>query len=157
VKLLSAASCQAADGCVSTPHYRSFYYPPTGAMVGQSLYLALGSGERNALAFTGTLDAQKNRFYVFKDLDPYERELPGSTSTARLTDTSSSSDFVDVSTLSGSCNPPVPGGRLPERPRRREVHHDLDDLLRNRADQLVHPTVDRSVRGGRPAFLYGFS
>jgi len=107
-KLFSAASCQTADGCAA-PHYRSFFYPPTGALLGQSLWLALGSGERNALSFTGTLDAQQNRFYVFKDMDPLERELLSSTSTARYTDTAASTDFVDVATLSGSCTaPPSP-------------------------------------------------
>jgi type IV pilus assembly protein PilY1 len=106
VKLFSAASCQSADGCTANPHYRSFFFPPTGALVGQSLWLAVGSGERNALSFIGTLDAQKNRFYVFKDNDPLERELTGSTSTPRYTDAGSSSDFVDADTLTGSCNPP---------------------------------------------------
>ena len=105
VKVFSAASCQVADGC-AVPHYRSFFFPPTGALVGQSLWLALGSGERNALPFTGTLDAQKNRFYAFKDQDPLERELIGSTSTPRYTDAGSSTDFVDAATLSGTCNPP---------------------------------------------------
>ncbi|HEY8156880.1 MAG TPA: PilC/PilY family type IV pilus protein [Myxococcota bacterium] len=106
VKLMSATSCQPPDGCTSAPHYRSFFFPPTGAMVGQALWLALGSGERNALTFTGTIDPQKNRFYVFKDVDPLERELTGSTSTARLTDTSASTNFVNATSLTGSCNPP---------------------------------------------------
>jgi type IV pilus assembly protein PilY1 len=105
VKLFSAASCQTAQGC-SVPHYRSLFFPPTGAMVGRALWLAIGSGERNALSFIGTVNPQKNRFYVFKDTDPLERELTGSTSTARITDAGSSTDFVNADTLTGSCNPP---------------------------------------------------
>jgi hypothetical protein len=105
VKLFSAASCQSADGCTA-PHYRAFFFPPTAAMVGQSLWLALGSGERNNLQFIGTDPDQRNRFYAFKDADPLERELTGSTSTARYTDAGTSTDFVDADTLTGSCNPP---------------------------------------------------
>jgi type IV pilus assembly protein PilY1 len=105
VKLFSAKSCQTADGC-SQPHYRTFFFPPTAAMVGQSLWLALGSGERNNLQFIGTDPDQRNRFYAFKDADPLERELTGSTSTARYTDAGSSTDFVDADTLTGTCNPP---------------------------------------------------
>jgi type IV pilus assembly protein PilY1 len=106
IKLFRAASCQLLDGCTA-PHYRSFFFPPTAAMVGQSLWLALGSGERTNLQFIGTDPDQRNRFYAFKDADPLERELTGgSTSTARYTDGASSSDFVDADTLTGSCNPP---------------------------------------------------
>ena len=68
---------------------------------------------------------QKNRFYVFKDQDPLERELTGSTSTPRFTDASPSTDFVNVTSLSGACNPPpspAVGFYVEARPRR-EVHH----------------------------------
>jgi type IV pilus assembly protein PilY1 len=105
MKLFSAASCQTADGCAA-PHYRSFYFPPTGALIGQSLWLALGSGERNNLTFIGTDSDQQNRFYVFKDTDPLEQELTSSTSTPRFTD----ADLVGADTLSGStCNAPGEG------------------------------------------------
>ncbi len=101
VKIFEAESCSSC----STPHYKSFYFPPTGALVGPNLWIALGSGERNDLDF-GQADGpdvplqteQKNRFYVFKDVDPFERERPSSD--LPYTDASSGSDFVDVTTVS---------------------------------------------------------
>ena len=104
-KIFSAASCGTTEGC-SVPHYRSFFFPPTGALVNGTLWLALGSGERNNLPYIGTEDAEKNRYYVFQDQDPFERELAAVTSGARFTDVSSSTDFVNVTSLSGACNPP---------------------------------------------------
>ena len=105
VKLFTAKSCQTADGCTTAPHYRAFFFPPTAALVGQILWLALGSGERNNLQFIGTDDDQKNRFYVFKDRDPLELENTGDLD-ARYTDAAPSTDFVDVDSLTGTCNPP---------------------------------------------------
>jgi type IV pilus assembly protein PilY1 len=114
LKLLTAASCGPIDGCTGAapapaPHYRSFFYAPTGALVGSDLWLALGSGERNALSFVGSLDAQKNRFYVFHDSDPLERELSlPALGVARYTDAGASPHFVDASSLaSAGCVPPA--------------------------------------------------
>jgi type IV pilus assembly protein PilY1 len=114
LKLLAAARCGPIEGCTGAagapkPHYRSFFFPPTGALVGAELWLALGSGERNALDFVGTLDPEKNRFYAFRDVDPLERELPlPAAGTPRFTDAGASTDLVDVATLTGSCTPPPP-------------------------------------------------
>jgi type IV pilus assembly protein PilY1 len=75
VKLFQAESCQSPD--CTAPHYKSFYYPPTGSRVGQSLWIAVGSGERNDLNWGrdgGLADEALNRFYVIKDTDPFESE-----------------------------------------------------------------------------------
>ncbi|MHC4506821.1 MAG: pilus assembly protein, partial [Planctomycetota bacterium] len=47
LKILTAESCTSC----SPKHYKSFFYPPTGAVLGQHLWLALGSGERNDLDY----------------------------------------------------------------------------------------------------------
>ena len=108
LKVMSAASCGPIEGCVAARHYRSFFAPPQGAMVGSRLWLTLGSGERTELDYIGTLAAQKNRFYTFHDDDPLEREvaLPAA-GVPRFSDAGASTDFVDASTLSGSCTPPA--------------------------------------------------
>ncbi|MFP8877462.1 MAG: hypothetical protein VCB99_11280, partial [Myxococcota bacterium] len=98
-----------ADNCTtcSPPHYHSFFSAPQGALVGPELYLTLGSGERADLDRLPTSAAGNNRYYVFRDGDPLERELPApSAGSARFTDAASSNDFVDVDTLSGNCVPP---------------------------------------------------
>ncbi len=104
LKILEAGGCTSC----SPPHYKSFYSAPTGALVGANLWLALGSGERNDLDFGqdgGLSAAERNRYYVFKDVDPLERErdpadLP-------LTDVSGP-DFLDVASISSN----VPGACL---------------------------------------------
>jgi hypothetical protein len=101
-KVFSAGVCGPIEGCTTQSHYRSIFFPPQGAMIRSQLWLAFGSGERNDLDFVGTLDAQKNRYYVFHDDDPVERELPYPT----YTDAGASTDFVDADSLSGSCTPP---------------------------------------------------
>ncbi len=67
-------------------HYRSFYFPPAGTLKNGNLYLAFGSGERTELKYQHVVDVppppaipsaatdDNNRFYVMRDLDPYERE-----------------------------------------------------------------------------------
>ncbi len=104
-KIFTAGSCGTAEGC-TVPHYRSFFYPPTGAMVDGTVWLALGSGERNNLPYIGTHAAEKNRYYVFEDKDPFEHELAAVTTGSRFTDVSPATDFVNASSLTGSCNPP---------------------------------------------------
>ncbi len=106
-KIFTAGNCGVSEGC-TVPHFRSFFYPPTGALVNGTLWLGLGSGERNNLPYIGTQPAEKNRFYVFQDKDPFERELTAVTSGSRFTDASPSTDFVNVTSLSGACNPPSP-------------------------------------------------
>ena len=114
LKIMTADYCSPIDGCTGAapapaPHYRSFYFPPAGALVGAKLWLVIGSGERNQLDYESTLDAEKNRLYVFHDSDPVEREasLPAA-GVARYNDAGASPHFVDASTLSGSCTPPPP-------------------------------------------------
>jgi Tfp pilus tip-associated adhesin PilY1 len=58
--------------------YKSFFFPPSATLYRGTLFLAFGTGERADLAFegpTGT-DADNNRFYVMKDLDPLEKLSP---------------------------------------------------------------------------------
>jgi hypothetical protein len=92
LKILAAENCTSC----SPKHYKSFYSPPTGALVGPDLWLAIGSGERNDLLFGrdgGLSTAEKNRFYVFKDRDPLEIERDPAT--LPYTDVSPSIDFID--------------------------------------------------------------
>jgi len=79
-------------------HYKSFYFPPTGALVRGVLWLAFGTGERNQLDFpgyTGTTQ-ENNRFYVLKDLDPLEKTSTQTTSVARYNDFPASDYFIDA-------------------------------------------------------------
>jgi len=101
VKLFTADSCTSG-----TPHYRSFYYAPTGALVGSSLWLAWGSGERQELDFVGTRDCEKNRFYVLKDDDPLELEPPVSGRPY-----GDAADLEDADNLSGACNVALPADK----------------------------------------------
>jgi type IV pilus assembly protein PilY1 len=111
-KIFTAGNCTSATltpaGPCAVPHYRTFYFPPTGALVNGTLWLGLGSGERNDLPYVGTMPAEKNRFYVFQDQDPFERETTAISTGSRFTDAGTSTDFVDVTSLSGACNPPPP-------------------------------------------------
>lgn len=59
-----------------TDYYKNFFFPPAGAMVNGSLWLAFGSGERRDLSFPGIAsEDENNRFYVIKDTDPLELSL----------------------------------------------------------------------------------
>jgi type IV pilus assembly protein PilY1 len=99
-KLLAAENCTSC----TPPHYKSFYFPPTGAMVGPRLYLAVGSGERNDLDFGqdgGLSTAEKNRYYVFSDKDPLDLDVgPMDPTPEPFTDVSPSTDFVDATSIS---------------------------------------------------------
>ena len=109
-KIFTAGNCGTSTttptGTCTVPHYRSFFFPPTGALVNGTLWLALGSGERNNLPYIGTQAAEKNRYYVFQDKDPFERESTAVTTGSRFTDVSTSTAFVNATSLSGTCNPP---------------------------------------------------
>jgi type IV pilus assembly protein PilY1 len=150
VKLFSAKSCQTADGCAA-PHYRSFFFPPTAALVGQSLWLALGSGERTNLAFVGTDDDQKNRIYAFKDEDPLERELTGSSSTARYTDDS----FVDADSISG-CTTPANGLYLTGAHGEKFITDTAIFFGTVLTSSYIPTTSADPCEVGGEAFLYGF-
>lgn len=114
VELFSAGGCPSC----TPPHFKSFFAAPTGAMVGPALWLAIGSGERNDLDFGRAggpevpLDpAELNRYYVFKDLDPFERERDPAT--LPLTDVGVGADLVDVSAVVGiNPNTCLTGGAL---------------------------------------------
>ncbi|MGH0037787.1 MAG: pilus assembly protein [Myxococcota bacterium] len=99
VHLFQADHCSFAVEGPDCPedHYRSFFFPPTGALVHGSLWLAFGSGERNNLRFAGYPDSERenNRFYVMKDVDPLEEQDLGGE--PRYTDLASSDDFFEAS------------------------------------------------------------
>jgi len=90
-------------------HYKSFFFPPTGALLRGTLWLAYGTGERNQLDFLGYPDTERenNRFYVLNDQDPLEIHNVDSdtTSVARYNDFPSSPDFMVV-TNPESCDYP---------------------------------------------------
>ncbi len=101
IRLVEVDHCEFDAGSPSTcpvDHYRSIFFPPTGALIRGTLWLAFGTGERNQLDFTGYSGTtqENNRFYVLKDLDPLERSMTLSTSEARYNDFATSTDFVPV-------------------------------------------------------------
>ncbi|MCZ6824213.1 MAG: PilC/PilY family type IV pilus protein, partial [Gemmatimonadetes bacterium] len=57
--------------------FKSFFFPPAGALLRGKLYLAVGTGERADISYEG-IDAkdENNRFYVMSDLDPGEIKVP---------------------------------------------------------------------------------
>ena len=165
LKIFTASSCGAIEGCTGVspappPHWRSFYFPPAGALVGSELWLVIGSGERNKLDFESTLDAEKNRLYVFKDQDPLEREvaLP-STGLPRYNDASAGTDFVDAATLTGSCTPPPPPavGFYIEGEHDEKFITNSEIFFGTVLTSSYKPTAaaDACSSGGQ-AFLYGF-
>ena len=104
------ATATAADDCV-VPHYKSIFFPPTGALVGPNLWLAWGTGERDLLNYGQdgvTKQAEKNRFYVMKDTDPFEREriaasvLPYDDIPEAGDSAFEDGDFLDVTGISGT-------------------------------------------------------
>jgi type IV pilus assembly protein PilY1 len=112
VRLFEGVECPdgtGADQCDGTRR-KSFFEPPTGALLHGSLFLAFGSGERQNLEYLGdaSTDLENNRYYMLRDADPYEHlsSAPLDTS-ARFDDAPSSLDFVDVTNVSG-CAPPAP-------------------------------------------------
>jgi type IV pilus assembly protein PilY1 len=66
------------QGLVGSPHYKSFFTTPAGAIQNGTLYIALGSGERADIAFVGKSgqDEDNNRLYVITDPDPLESSGP---------------------------------------------------------------------------------
>ncbi len=115
LKIMEADGCSIADGCAS-PHFRSFFAAVEGALVGSTLWLTAGTGERTDLSFIGTDAQERNRHYVFRDKDPLERELTlPAVGSPRYSDKVLSPpplvpDFVNVSTLTGACVPPASNG-----------------------------------------------
>lgn len=80
-------------------HYKSLFFPPTGALIHGTLWLAYGTGERQALDFPGypDTDRENNRFYVMKDIDPYEKyALATPTTAARYDDFPGTADFFEA-------------------------------------------------------------
>jgi type IV pilus assembly protein PilY1 len=75
--------------------WKSFFFPPTAVLKNGKLWIALGSGERANLAFTGNAatSADNNRFYSVLDSDP----LNASSVAAPVVE----SDLADVTSLTG--------------------------------------------------------
>ncbi|MCG8590339.1 MAG: hypothetical protein MJE66_13705, partial [Proteobacteria bacterium] len=94
VKFFQGENCSnSSEGATDCPidHYKSIYFPATGALVHGKLYLVFGTGERNALDFAGyPSDNENNRLYVMRDDDPLEVAASGgigATAPARYDDT----------------------------------------------------------------------
>ncbi len=80
-------------------YYRSFYFPPAGALVGRNLWLAIGSGERGNIGFEGIAgEDENNRFYVFLERDPFETIVPAYSTLAEadLTDLSNTQACTSI-------------------------------------------------------------
>jgi hypothetical protein len=75
--------------------WKSFFYAPTAVLKNNKLWIALGTGERANLGWTGsaTSGADNNRFYSVQDSDP----LNAVSVAAPL----SESDLLDVTSLTG--------------------------------------------------------
>jgi len=75
--------------------WKSFFFPPTAVLKKGKLWVAIGSGERANLAFTGNAStaADNNRFYSVLDSDPL---WAGGVSTTLL-----ETDLLDVSATTG--------------------------------------------------------
>jgi type IV pilus assembly protein PilY1 len=75
--------------------WKSFFYPPTAVQKNGKLWVALGSGERANLGFTGssstTLD--NNRFYSVQDIDPLDK--------VSIASPLLESNLLDVTSLTG--------------------------------------------------------
>ena len=55
----------------SNNFYKSFFFAPAATKSGNTIWIAMGSGERNELLHMGdtTITADNNRYYVLKDVD----------------------------------------------------------------------------------------
>ena len=156
-KIFTAGFCGTSSttptGSCTVPHYRSFFYPPTGALVDGTLWLALGSGERNNLPVRRDAGRREEPLLRVPGQGSVRARAGGRDAPARASRTSSpSTDFVNVTSLSGACNPPPSPavGFYLEADPGREVRHRQHDLLRRRADELLQADdVDGSVYGGR--------
>ena len=76
-------------------HYRSFYFPPSAALVNGGLVYTFGTGERRDLLYAGDPDPavdDNNRFYVVRDPNPLGA---GSIPAAAYTE----ADLTDVTSL----------------------------------------------------------
>jgi Tfp pilus tip-associated adhesin PilY1 len=161
VRLFTAGTCEPPD-CTTTRR-KSFFFPPTGAMLHGELLIAFGSGERNQLQYLGEpppVDAENNRFYVMKDSDPLEK---GATTpagpTARYTDVGT--DFVDVTTLNPSdCAfpaPPAVGYYYQADDAEKFVTNSVIFLGVVLTGSYLHEVPTTPCETGGKAFLYGFS
>ena len=74
--------------------------PHLPKMISNTLYLAMGTGERDSAAAIGVVgdDRDNNRFYVMSDLDPHDESLPP---LAMLTETDLT-DLTNIETGAGS-------------------------------------------------------
>ena len=111
IRLVEVDHCEfdaASPSVCPVDHYRSIFFPPTGALIRGTLWLAFGTGERNQLDFAGYPEGtqENNRFYVLKDLDPWEKSSSSTPTEARHNDFSGSVDFVPVD-LATTCDYPA--------------------------------------------------
>lgn len=66
----------------SPTRWKSFFFPPGATFKDQTLWIAIGSGERADLKYPGVPDnvdpteLENNRFYAITDPDPYDRQVP---------------------------------------------------------------------------------
>ena len=107
LRFFSATPCGGSD--CSPTHYKPIYFPPTGTLYRGRLILGFGTGDRQRLNDVGSVAADRNRYYVLRDHDVYEKSssLPAG---ARFDDdpASSPADVVNRTSLqiSGGCVPP---------------------------------------------------
>ena len=96
LKLFEASECNSSAGCAN-PRKKSIYFQPTGTLLSGDMWLAFGAGDRHALDFEGTTAEERNRYFVIKDIDPFEESLSApspespATTTARTTAPTTSS------------------------------------------------------------------
>jgi type IV pilus assembly protein PilY1 len=87
-RFFATAPVTLSDG--TTPHHRSFFFPPAATFSRGELVLAFGSGERHNLSNSGDTDVSvtdENRFYVVEDATPIGvGAFPATRTDASLTD-----------------------------------------------------------------------
>jgi len=97
----------ANPGATATTHRRSFYYAPRATKWSNKLFLGFGSGERNDLLCVAADGCDvNNRFYVVRDLDPWDNGTPSTIDGREYT----TGDLTNVTAYQDTCPTVEPKG-----------------------------------------------
>ncbi len=92
------------NGATGLRWWKSFFYPPTAVLKSGKLWVALGTGERANLAYTGNAatTSDNNRFYSLIDTDPLNKvSVAAPIVETDLTDVTSTTGCPDVTATKG--------------------------------------------------------
>lgn len=141
----------------TTTYYKSYFFPPTGTLVGGHLWLAFGTGQRNNLKLksgNGDYTDEDDRLFVVKDLDPLERET---TALPTIDPDASPTQLDDVTNVDGCPTSASPYGYyIRGRDGEKFITNEVIFLGSVLASSFIPVASTDPCTAGGNAFLYSF-